>query len=725
MKRPAFIILFVWLTAAPLSFWADAQAGQLGSCGYMNLPIMMQQLPTTSEYYMQNLSAINVWNKYMGIIQTYPSDGTWGKNSSNEFGGFPPDAQLYDLWGFHWGTAYAKTLQTFNGDVQCGRIFQSDVVFKPGLKWTLDALAAEDDSSLVFYDSVLLHELGHVWGMQRRKYIEDYKYTQPSVMHAYYNDIVQDEYAVHYPEAWCIRRVYQEKIPIKPFNNMVVISKYADAQGDWSNASTDYASYTAGESMTISNMTVENTGTSTLPNVHLRFYLSADRFYGGDTLIHDFKWDTFQSETYQVLNFNMKIPASVPTGDYYVVARVTIEGNQDDDWPNDSMTHLFRKIHVTRRTVTVTYPNGGEQWVIGSTKPIAWSSSNLTGTVSIEVIRKGVATLIEANAPNTGSYNWLVDAPEANRCTIKVTSNSYPVVNDTSDGLFTIGSRYIKVLSPNGGEVWYLGYGMPIKWESYGLESDVKIEISRNNGATWSFLTNAVNSGSFDWLVQGDPKRYCRFRISSLNDPSVNDASDGSFQISMGKYTVVEPNGGENWVVGSTRNILWTREHDLAIYAKIELSRDGGGTWETLSAGALNGSPFGWKVTAPASTQCRIRVTSGKTPLIQDTSDEDFNITMPIRRAITVTAPNGGETWIIGSNKAITWTSRSAGSTVKIEVLRDRMAPQIIAAAAPNTGSLLWVVSGQASAACRVRITSVQYPTVKDLGDANFTMVTR
>ena len=40
-------------------------------------------------------------------------------------------------------------------------------------------------------------------------------------------------------------------------------------------------------------------------------------------------------------------------------------------------------------SLTVTAPNGGETWPIGSSRTIQWTSTGLTGNVKIEVSRNG------------------------------------------------------------------------------------------------------------------------------------------------------------------------------------------------------------------------------------------------------------------------------------------------------------------------------------------------
>ena len=59
---------------------------------------------------------------------------------------------------------------------------------------------------------------------------------------------------------------------------------------------------------------------------------------------------------------------------------------------------------------------------------------------------------------------------------------------------------------------------------------------------------------------------------------------------------------------------------------RIELSRDGGATWKALANSTANTGALNWKVTKPATTQARIRVSSVLNRSVSDTSDGNFTI---------------------------------------------------------------------------------------------------
>ena len=115
---------------------------------------------------------------------------------------------------------------------------------------------------------------------------------------------------------------------------------------------------------------------------------------------------------------------------------------------------------------------------------------------------------------------------------IRITSVTEPTVLDVSDADFTIGGGSLNVTSPNGGEIWRIGSSHPIQWTSSGLTGNVKIQVSRNGGASWSLITaSTANDGRFNWIVTGKATTQARIRITSVTDPTVSDVSDADVTI--------------------------------------------------------------------------------------------------------------------------------------------------------------------------------------------------
>ena len=347
MKKVSVILLPVVFYLIFLSCPSPVLSNALEYCGYQNIYINMQQVPTSWGEWGKNNGHMWLYNQYMDIYRYHDYDGYWGRNGDNEFGGYPSDADLYSNWGFHWGSS-DLAMTCYSWYCKCCRIYESDIVFNPAYSWTLDKDYAEDHpGSVILYDTCLLHELGHSWGMQDEN--EDYSYWEPTVMHAYNGWVVEDSMNIHVPEAWAIRRDYSNQESIPALTNMAVHSKYADGSHlNWANSTTNKTSYKAGESITVSRLTVENTGTTNLNNVHIRLYLSTDRYIDTyDTQIGDWYWGSFGSEAYGIYDFTTTVPSGLPDGNYYVGALITYNGYYEDDFWQDNTTHLWSRINIS------------------------------------------------------------------------------------------------------------------------------------------------------------------------------------------------------------------------------------------------------------------------------------------------------------------------------------------------------------------------------------------
>jgi hypothetical protein len=425
-------------------------------------------------------------------------------------------------------------------------------------------------------------------------------------------------------------------------------------------------------------------------------------------------------------------PSTINDGSYLwtvpdTVANGCIIKISDLDGTPDDVNDLAFSI-VPCPTITVTFPNGGETWEIETQQNITWATVGAVGNfVKIEYSTDNGASWqsIIPSTPNNGSYTWTVPKVVSTLCFIRISDvDGEPM--DTNDAAFVISSSipFINVTFPNGGETLPCLSLQNITWTSSGVDN-VIIEYSQNSGGAWKTIVPSIpNNGSYMWTVPDKPSDRCLIRITSSDiAPGPSDVSDAEFSIAepaLPSIMVTSPNGGENWESGSIHNINWTSQGDVG-NVKIEYSTDKGISWITIAESTENDGIYDWIVPGNVSDSCFVRIseTDGDP---SDESDKKFSIVVP--SSITVTSPNGGESWEVDSKQNITWTSTGDIGKLKIELSTDNGTNWVtITAKAANNGSYKFTVPNSPSENCLVRISENNSGGNKsDVSDAVFSI---
>jgi len=379
--------------------------------------------------------------------------------------------------------------------------------------------------------------------------------------------------------------------------------------------------------------------------------------------------------------------------------------------------------------VTVTYPGDGEIWVAGQEYAIGWTAQGACGSACrIELLHDGaVCAVIADSTANDGSHRWVAAPWGAHETGYAVrVMDLESGAHDDSEGHFTIlAACTLSLTAPNGGEAWTAGEVHLISWSAQGAcGTDVAIDLLFSGTACANITGGTENDGLYEWVTTpctGDEYPYA-IRITDLqSQQTASSAAPFSIRAAC-DVEVITPNGGEAWVAGDSVTVAWRTEGACGSAVGVELLRQGV-VCRTLSESVTGRDTLIW-----IAEQCdqqtsayRIRVqdlASG----IADESDGDFSISGAC--GLTITAPNGGEELLVGSEYAVTWESSGAcGDWVRIELLHDGDACLTLAASAPNTGILTWT-SAQCdtfSSGYRVQITDLQ-TAAQDESDAVFSI---
>ncbi|NOR45545.1 MAG: hypothetical protein GQ534_08185 [Candidatus Delongbacteria bacterium] len=311
------------------------------------------------------------------------------------------------------------------------------------------------------------------------------------------------------------------------------------------------------------------------------------------------------------------------------------------------------------RVITITSPNGGELLEAGTTVTITWTD-NVSGEVKIELFEGVEGTEIESSTASDGSYDYNIPVGfTAGPYKVKITDMNNTGVYDFSDEPFAITppatSDYIVVTSPNGGETLEMGTTHTITWTDNITDANVLIELLKNGIFNSNIILSTENDGSYDYAIPTSltADNDYRVRVTGLTSATSDDSNNDLEIRAAGDFiSVVSPNGGEEWEMGTTEIIFWNDNIDDNV--KIELLDNGVSTVITSSTPSDGSFDYSIPTNLDDGSDFRIKITSLGDDLITDSSDDDFSIEPP-PSYIIVTSPNGGETFQAGTTQTIRW----------------------------------------------------------------------
>ncbi len=262
----------------------------------------------------------------------------------------------------------------------------------------------------------------------------------------------------------------------------------------------------------------------------------------------------------------------------------------------------------------------------------------------------------------------------------------------------------IAVLAPNGGESWAVGSSQTIRWTSYQVTGLLNIYLKRSPTETWVRIgPNVSNTGSFRWTVTGPATSTAKILVQNAA-ATIKDSSQTVFSIYVPpSITITAPNTAESWQLGTIKTITWNSVN-VSGTVSIQLNRSyPTGSWETLYAGVTNNSSHTWTVTGTTSSTSRFRILSDATPTVGDTTNASLYICN-----LSLSAPDGGQSWGIGSRQTISWTNANLAGNISLYLRRTPTSTlEVIATNITNTGSRVWTVTGPVTSTARILVRNV------------------
>jgi hypothetical protein len=256
-----------------------------------------------------------------------------------------------------------------------------------------------------------------------------------------------------------------------------------------------------------------------------------------------YRWDppySFSSINWQIQSSSV-FGTLIPGSDYKIRVNYSTTGAGVAFDESDSP---FSIVAAGTPSITVLSPNGGERLIKGSTYTIKWSVSNNTW-ININLLKGsskyiGIAGPADQPLPQ-GYYNWTIPTflPDGDDYTIRISDNT-GVVFDDSDAAFSIVATGTTCTDTDGGK-------------NYSIKGTVT-----DNGKTYTDYCQGAFYLKEYFCLPSSPTGLGGVAEENVVCPNSGSCVNGACVSTTPSITVVSPNGGETWQIGSTYQIKWT-----------------------------------------------------------------------------------------------------------------------------------------------------------------------
>ncbi len=217
--------------------------------------------------------------------------------------------------------------------------------------------------------------------------------------------------------------------------------------------------------------------------------------------------------------------------------KIVVAGSSDND---------LLVLRYIGQKVSVLSPQGGEVFEAGSPIPfdITWSAPPKAVFFTLELsVDNGQTWRILAQNVTGTSYPWAVPIPIGNKraCLIRVTGYDAGKVKVNADRSDPFAIEVLKLVQPDGGELFSTGDPVNITWTTHNtkrLVASVKLLYTLNGGQNWLQIPATIlgDPGSFAWTAPAVAKEKKKVKVKVvLKDEKGKtvgkDASDAYFTI--------------------------------------------------------------------------------------------------------------------------------------------------------------------------------------------------
>ena len=274
------------------------------------------------------------------------------------------------------------------------------------------------------------------------------------------------------------------------------------------------------------------------------------------------------------------------------------------------------------------------------------------GTNWIEIV-SDLSSSYNGITPLDGSYDWNLPIGPTAEVMVRISDPS-DITIGTNSNVFTV-TDYITVSNP--GVITYDGTlpseaitrcsDQTIRWTAGATSGTFKIEYTID-GSTWVTINEehsgtATGNNSIGWRAPDVLTSSLQYRITDVEDTTKTGTSlIGVIQSPLNPVVLLSPNGSESFISGTTQQINYEygpSTTGVSFYIRYAEDQD----WQSLSVdNSFSDGQATFIVPNVPTSSARVRVVGNQdNGCDYDDSDQVFTIVS----SVTITQPNGGESW--------------------------------------------------------------------------------
>ncbi len=291
----------------------------------------------------------------------------------------------------------------------------------------------------------------------------------------------------------------------------------------------------------------------------------------------------------------------------------------------------FFTILSTAASISLSQPNGGEQWQVGLTYAVTWQSVNVS-TVSITyTTNNGITWLaITTATASSGSAQWTIPNTPTTAAMVRVSDSNNSNIYDQSDSPFTI----VPIFPPTTLTATAGNAIVTLQWQSSTSSGISGYAVYRRltTATTWTYLSSTTLTSYADPTVtNGTTYVYAVRTVVGAFFSDFSPTTQATPQVPT--LTLLYPTSGSVLWSGTPTAIQWNWSGAIPTVS-LQWRPYANTPWQSIATNVTNTGTYTWTVPDIPTTAASLRITSASDPTIFDELSAPFTVYSSTQTAI-------------------------------------------------------------------------------------------